>query len=102
MAFLRQSVQTAEDRGEPYARAVLAAAAALQAHEYSLFTCARDLGASAAVDPAEFAATAVGFITYHWRAALAGTVLLPPSDPALDTDRSNRLRALIGRVLADS
>lgn len=40
------------------------------------------------------------FITYYWRAALAGTLLLPLPDPALDTDSLNQLRALIGRVLA--
>jgi len=99
VAHLRQSVQTAVERDDAYSRAVLAAAAAHQAHEYSLFTCAREMGASGTVDPAAFAMEAVGFITYHWRAALAGTVLLPPSDPALDKDSLDQLRALIGRVL---
>ncbi|MEV7465335.1 hypothetical protein AB0O20_02325 [Streptomyces kronopolitis] len=100
LAHLRQSVQTAEEKGDTYSRAVLAAAVAHQAHEYSLFTTARELSASGAVDPAMFAAEVVGFITYYWRAALAGTLLLPPPDPALDTDSLNQLRALIGRTLS--
>jgi hypothetical protein len=89
VAHLRQSERIAEESGDAYARAVLAAATAHQAGVFAV-RHGPGLGAAGAVDPATFAGDVVGFITYYWRAALAGTLLLPPPDPAVDTVSLNR------------
>jgi hypothetical protein len=97
VAHMRQSERTADDTGDVYARAVLATAAEHLDDVYSLFAAARGLGATGSADPATFAADVVGFITYYWGLALAGTLLLPPPDPERDCGGLEQLRALIGR-----
>jgi len=99
VAHLRNCESIAEGQGDAYTRAVIAAAAAHMAGEFSLFDCARKLAKTGSVEPAQFAHEAVGFVAYLWQNMMGGILLLPAPDDAAKADALMRLRALIGREL---